>query len=42
VAVRAADGDGHVVAHHLRRHHGYGLALRRVHFAWATSTIKSW
>ena len=33
VAVRAADGDGHVVAHDLGRHHRDGLALRRVHLA---------
>ena len=33
VAVGAADGDGHVVAHDLRRHHRDGLALRRVHLA---------
>ncbi|CAN7978075.1 unnamed protein product, partial [Ixodes persulcatus] len=33
VAVAAAHCHRHVVAHHLGRHHGYRLALRRVHLA---------
>uniref|UniRef100_A0A6B0VA16 Uncharacterized protein n=1 Tax=Ixodes ricinus TaxID=34613 RepID=A0A6B0VA16_IXORI len=33
VAVAAAHCHRHMVAHHLGRHHGHRLALRRVHFA---------
>ena len=33
VAKRAADADGHVVAHDLRAEHGQRLALRRVDLA---------
>jgi len=33
VAIGAADGDGHVVAHHLGADHGHGLALGGIHLA---------
>ena len=41
MTVRTANGNGHVVSHHLGSHHRNGFALCRVHFSWKRNFKKS-